>query len=355
MPGGLDEPFLGPEPSTTTVTLNNKIDQTKRKLLIGAALCFAFMLIEIVGGIVAHSLAIITDAAHMLSDIAGFLVGAMSLFLVASRRPTARYTFGYHRAEVLGAIVSILIVWLMTGILLYQAVQRLFYPEVVDGRIMFWISLAGIFMNGVLMLVLGHDHGHGGGSCGHGHSHSHGHSEKKSHGHEHGHGGGGGGGHGHGHEHGHGGGGGGHGHDEELACCDEERTYQPPAHEHGHGSGGGGHAHEHGHGGGGGGGHGHGAPKKKQESSVALRAAMIHVIGDIIQSVGVCVAAALIWAFSDRWLDPQGISYWYRADPVRRARPTRAHPAASRPPAHTRRKPRPLVGGRCAPSSSPSW
>ena len=43
---------------------------------------------------------------------------------------------------------------------------------------------------------------------------------------------------------------------------------------------------------------------------------MVHVIGDIVQSVGVCVAAALIWAFSDRWLDASGVSYWYRVDPV---------------------------------------
>ena len=47
-----------------------------------------------------------------------------------------------------------------------------------------------------------------------------------------------------------------------------------------------------------------------------MSAALAHVIGDILQSLGVCVAAALIWAFSDRWPDGNGISYWYRADPV---------------------------------------
>ena len=58
----------------------------------------------------AHSLAIITDAAHMLSDIAGFLVGVMSLFLT-SRGANPDYSFGYHIAEVLGAMISIMIVW----------------------------------------------------------------------------------------------------------------------------------------------------------------------------------------------------------------------------------------------------
>ena len=164
--GGLDEPFLTREerdPDDVTASV-------KRKLIIGASLCFLFMLVEIVGGLVAHSIAIISDAAHMLSDVAGFLVGAMSLFLT-SRAHDARYSFGYHRAEVLGAIASILIVWLMTGMLVYEAVKRMIIPEIVDGRIMFLVSVIGLVMNGVLMLVLGHDgHSHGG----HGHSHGHG-------------------------------------------------------------------------------------------------------------------------------------------------------------------------------------
>ena len=47
-----------------------------------------------------------------------------------------------------------------------------------------------------------------------------------------------------------------------------------------------------------------------------MRAALAHVIGDVLQSLGVCLSAALIWAFNDRWLDENGISYWYRSDPI---------------------------------------
>ncbi|EOD09435.1 hypothetical protein EMIHUDRAFT_42691, partial [Emiliania huxleyi CCMP1516] len=220
------------------------------KLLAGTGLCLFFMIAEVIGGIVAHSLAVMTDAAHMLSDVAGFLVGIMSLYLT-SRAANSKYSFGFHIAEVLGALVSVSIVWLMTAMLVFEATNRLVEPEVVDGKVMFWVSLLGLAMNFVLMQVLGHGHG---GHGGHGHGeHGHGHAE---HGHaEHGHA-----------EHGHA--------------------------EHGHA--------EHGH----------------STDSMALKAAMVHVIGDIVQSVGVCVAAALIWAFSDRWLDENGISYWYRIDPV---------------------------------------
>jgi len=231
----------------------------KRKLLIGAALCLLFMCAEIVGGYLAHSLAIMTDAAHMLSDVAGFLVGVLSLFLT-NRAPTPKYSFGYHIAEVLGAMVSISIVWLMTGVLLYEATNRLFSPEPVDGRTMFVVSLVGVVMNVVLMAVLGHGEGGHGGHGGHGHSH-------------------GGGGHGGG---GHGGGHGG-GLAPVRAVADGHDHSHAPAAGHGHGHG---HAEE-----GEGGEAGHGPCCGEGEgaggagSSLALRAAMLHVTGDACRSL----------------------------------------------------------------------
>ena len=79
-------------------------------------------------------------------------------------------------------------------------------------------------------------------------------------------------------------------------------------HDHGHGGHEGHAKHDHGHG---------SAPApegggKSEDDMLVMRAAIAHVIGDILQSIGVCIAGALIWAFSDRWLDANGISYWYR-------------------------------------------
>ena len=79
-----------------------KLSAAERKLLIGTLLCFLFMLAEIVGGVLAHSLAIMTDAAHMLSDVAGFLVSVVSL-LLSSRSANEHFSFGYHRTEVRAA------------------------------------------------------------------------------------------------------------------------------------------------------------------------------------------------------------------------------------------------------------
>ena len=71
----LSEPLMGQTaPSSAEPKPESQADKAKRKLLIGAALCCTFMLAEIIGGILCHSLSIVTDAAHMLSDVAGFLV-----------------------------------------------------------------------------------------------------------------------------------------------------------------------------------------------------------------------------------------------------------------------------------------
>jgi len=331
---------------TASAVVPDPLAGAKRKLLIGTALCFLFMLAEVVGGMLAHSLAVMTDAAHMLSDVAGFVVSVLALIL-SSRQATPEYSFGYSRAEVLGALASIMVVWMMTGILLWEAVMRFITPEIVDGKVMFWVSVIGIAMNLVLMRVLsgdgedGHLHGHSH-SHGHSHAHAHAHKPKKpkpkayvpppaapSHAHGHGHGESRHGhddehgadccehghkeAHGHGHEEAHVHAHGhehveAHGHDEEhgAGCCGRDDGGSG----HGHGQG----SHEHGH-------SGHEAHDEEgdahaDDDNLAVRAAMAHVIGDILQSVGVTISAALIWAFSDRWLDADGISYWYRTDPI---------------------------------------
>ena len=68
-----------------------------------------FMIVEVGGGIWSDSLAILTDAAHMLSDVAGFGISMISI-KVAQKKPTSQMTYGYHRAEVLGALASVMII-----------------------------------------------------------------------------------------------------------------------------------------------------------------------------------------------------------------------------------------------------
>ncbi|GAX84121.1 hypothetical protein CEUSTIGMA_g11544.t1 [Chlamydomonas eustigma] len=115
----------------------------------------------------------------MFADVSAFLITIFAGWL-SHRRSPANHTFGYHRAEVLGSLVSVLLIWLVTGILLVEAVQRIINPEPrVDGRLKFILAMVGICVNLVCLFALGahgghvhesgHEHGghHG---CSHGHS-----------------------------------------------------------------------------------------------------------------------------------------------------------------------------------------
>ncbi|KAG0230481.1 hypothetical protein BGX31_005822 [Mortierella sp. GBA43] len=172
------------------VLITAESTKNKRKLIFVTVLCLCFFAIELVGGYFAKSLALMSDAFHLLSDVISFIVSLIAIWL--SEQPaTKRHSFGYHRAEVLAALVSVFIIWILTAFLLMEAYERIQRPEEIDGKTMCIVASIGVGINIVLAFALGHDHGH---SHGHGHGHGHGHS----HGHSHG-----AGGHSHGHDHDH--------------------------------------------------------------------------------------------------------------------------------------------------------
>lgn len=124
------------------------------KALVRALVITAiFMVIEMVGGYLSNSLALISDGAHMLTDIGAIL---MSLFAVwmAKRPSTPTMSFGYHRAEILGALASGLLIWGIAGVLIYEAVSRFDSPPAVNGPIVFWVALIGLGANLVSMRML---------------------------------------------------------------------------------------------------------------------------------------------------------------------------------------------------------
>lgn len=114
-----------------------------------------FMGLEVVFGIIANSLALLSDAMHMFAD-----VGALSLsFIVlkiAQRPRTATMTFGFNRAEILGALGSSLSLWALSGVLIYEAITRLVNPEPVRGAIVFIIATIGLLANLLMMRLLHH-------------------------------------------------------------------------------------------------------------------------------------------------------------------------------------------------------
>lgn len=101
--------------------------QAMAKLLIVSIICFLFMAGEFTGGYLSGSLAIMTDAAHMLSDVAGFMISYFAIYM-GNRPSTFNMSFGYHRAEILGAMASILLIWGLVVWLIIEAIDRVVNP-----------------------------------------------------------------------------------------------------------------------------------------------------------------------------------------------------------------------------------
>ncbi|CAH2050919.1 unnamed protein product, partial [Iphiclides podalirius] len=223
---------------------NEEIDKrARRKLIIASVLCVIFMIGEIVGGYLSNSLAIATDAAHLLTDFASFMISLFSLW-VASRPATRQMPFGWYRAEVIGALTSVLLIWVVTGVLVYMAVQRVINKTFeIDATVMLITSAVGVAVNLVMGLTL-HQHGHSHG----GHGHSHGGTNPVLNNRE-------------------------RGGDSDAESSSSHSPAQAHAHTH--------------------------------TENINVRAAFIHVLGDFLQSFGVLVAALVIY-FKPEWnlVDP---------------------------------------------------
>lgn len=142
----------------------------RTRIRYALAICTAFFFVELVFGFLTHSLAILSDSFHLLSDVAGFLVSLVAFHL--SRRPaTMRHSYGFYRIEVLGALGSTFIIWAMTGILFWEAIGRIKSPVDINAPLMFATAAAGLVVNIVIGFVLNSKHGHATGMYHHSHSH----------------------------------------------------------------------------------------------------------------------------------------------------------------------------------------
>ena len=134
--------------------IENKVAMYKLKII--STVCCSFMIIEFICGYLAGSLAIMSDATHLLSDLAGFLISLFSL-IVAMKPADRNFTFGYHRFEVLGALASILIIWGLTVWLLMAAVWRIKHPNPIVGFLMVCIAAGGLLFNIIMNRVLAYN------------------------------------------------------------------------------------------------------------------------------------------------------------------------------------------------------
>lgn len=292
--------------------------KARKALAIAIVFCMAFMIVEVIFGIRAHSLALLADAMHLLTDVAAL---SLSLFATVVSRwaGSKRLSFGWHRAEVVGALASVFLVWALVGGILYAAAQRFKTQsdcarqvegkytdcEGINAPEMLGVGACGFVVNLTCAAILmwgGHAHSHGGlaggsGSCA---GHSHGastpsdddremmtpllvggpttcHGSCNSDGHD------------HGHDH--------HDHDDHDHDHDDHDHHDHDDHGHDHGA-----DDDHYH-----------HTNSSETRNMNVRGAMIHAFGDCVQSLGVVLAAGIIWYGTGEQPNPHS---WYNiADP----------------------------------------
>jgi cobalt-zinc-cadmium efflux system protein len=133
-----------------------------RVLKISVAVTLAYIVLLVVAGIRAHSLALLSEAGHNLSDLLALLLSLVAVYL-QSRPASPTKTYGYHRAGVLAALVNATLLVAVSFFIFYEAFRRLQHPEHVQAAVMMWVAAAGVVMNGVIALLLYRSAGGSGG------------------------------------------------------------------------------------------------------------------------------------------------------------------------------------------------
>jgi cobalt-zinc-cadmium efflux system protein len=126
--------------------LSGRAERSRRRLLIVLALTAAYMLAEAFGGWWTNSLALLADAGHMLTDVAALVLALVAVWFGA-RPATPRKTFGYHRLEILAALVNGVALVVMALLIFYQAYERWYDPHPVESNLMIVVAVGGLVVN----------------------------------------------------------------------------------------------------------------------------------------------------------------------------------------------------------------
>lgn len=131
---------------------------TAQKLALSLGLTCIILAAEVIGGLLSHSLALLSDAGHMVTDIAALGL-AWYAQVQASRPPTHRHTYGYHRAGIMAALSNAVLLLLMSAFIVYEAIHRIQGPqERIDARIMFGVAAIALLVNLLIARLLRHSH-----------------------------------------------------------------------------------------------------------------------------------------------------------------------------------------------------
>ena len=128
-------------------------ERTSRILRISLLVTAAYIFLLVGAGIRAHSLALLSEAGHNLTDFVALLLSLLAVYLHA-RPPSPTHTYGYHRAGVLAALVNAATLVAISFLIFFEAARRIQQPRPVHAGTMMWVAAAGVIMNGVIAFML---------------------------------------------------------------------------------------------------------------------------------------------------------------------------------------------------------
>lgn len=127
--------------------------RTSRVLQFSLLVTAAYIILLVIAGLRSHSLALLSEAGHNLTDFVALLLSLVAVYL-HSRPPSATHTYGFHRAGVLAAMVNAATLVAIAVFIFYEAFRRIQHPQPVQAHIMMWVAAAGVAMNGAIAFML---------------------------------------------------------------------------------------------------------------------------------------------------------------------------------------------------------
>lgn len=128
-------------------------------LLLSFIINMLLSVAEIIGGIIAGSVSLIGDALHNTSDALSILIAVIA-FKIGHKKASAKYTYGFKRAEIVGGFVNLILLFISGCYLMFEGVSRLIKPEQIDGCIIIWISVLALIIDAVTAKISHHDSHH---------------------------------------------------------------------------------------------------------------------------------------------------------------------------------------------------
>ena len=137
----------------------HSIERLSTIYIVAVALNLAFVIVEVVAGILGNSIGLLSDAGHNLSDVFSLILAMIALKL-ASSHATKRFTYGHRKASVLISLLNAIILLVAVGAIIVESVEKFFTPAEVNGTLIIWTATVGIVINGVTAWVLSRQNQH---------------------------------------------------------------------------------------------------------------------------------------------------------------------------------------------------